>query len=487
MKLGIAKLLLLVTISLFSTGKVLSQSAELSPNIIILIADDVGVNDIGCYGNSFVDTPNIDYLASNGLKFNNAFLTTSSCSPSRISIITGRYPHNTGAAELHTEPDVHFSSIASQLKEQGYYTGQAGKWHMGNLLKEGFDQIFEDREQNGAGGEKMWIPSLRNRDKNKPFFFWFASYDAHRPWEENTFSYTHEPSQIKVPPTLIDNDSTRIDLAQYYDEIKRWDYHIGKVVRELKRQEVFDNTLIVIMSDNGRPFPRDKTRMYDSGLRTPFIVHWPKNIKKAAISNSLISAVDIAPTILDICKSDIPETFQGRSFKGLIEHPGKAFRNYVFGEHNWHDHEAFERMVRTKEYLYIQNFRPELPNQGPADAINSPSFRSLLKAKEQGTITEVQSDIFLAPRPKDELYQIKTDSLQTLNLISGKKHSDVRDRLKSILKGWMRETCDNVPKELTKDWYTRDTGKRIEDNFQIRGDMPGEKNNAERCNAKGAF
>ncbi len=457
------------------------------PNIIIFIADDVSARDIGAYGNSFVHTPNINSLAQKGIKFTSAILTTSSCSPSRTSIMTGRYPHNTGAAELHTEPDVSFPSIASQLKKLGYYTGQAGKWHMGNLLREGFDQIFDDRKQNGVGGEEMWIPSLQKRDKNKPFFFWFASYDAHRPWEVNKFSGTHDPGEIVVPLTLIDDDSTRMDLTQYYDEVKRWDFFVGEVIKELKRQEAYDNTLIIVMSDNGRPFPRDKTRMYDSGLRTPFILHWPNRIENSNISSSLISAVDIAPTIMDICGADIPETFQGKSFKKLIENPGKSFRNYAFAEHNWHDHEAHERMVRTSEYLYILNFRPELSNQGPADAINSPTFRSLLNAEKDGKLTSAQSDIFLAPRPSEELYKLKNDSFQIFDLINREEHKQIRLELNQILESWMKETCDNVPEQLTKDWYTRDTGKRIEENFRIRGEMPGQARNAEKCNAKGPF
>ncbi|MCK5442292.1 MAG: sulfatase-like hydrolase/transferase, partial [Maribacter sp.] len=212
------------------------DGAKLRPNVIVFIADDVSWNDLGCYGNTFVQTPNIDKLANNGIKFTNAILTASSCSPSRISIMTGRYPHNTGAAELHTQPKVDFGSIASQLRNKGYYTGQAGKWHMGELLKKGFDKIYEKLEENGDGGENQWIRSVQERDKKSPFFFWFAPYDAHRDWGENDFSNTHNPKDIDVPQTLVDNDSTRMDLGNYYDEIKRFDHHVGKVVEELKKQ-----------------------------------------------------------------------------------------------------------------------------------------------------------------------------------------------------------------------------------------------------------
>ena len=457
-----------------------------SPNIIVFMADDVSWNDLGCYGNSFVDTPNIDKLAANGMRFDNAILTASSCSPSRISIMTGRYPHNTGAAELHTEPKVDFESIASRLKANGYYTGQAGKWHMGNLLRKGFDKIYERKQDNGDGGENMWVPSIQNRDRNKPFFFWFAAYDAHRVWGENSFSNTHEPSRIGVPPTLVDNDSTRHDLAQYYDEIKRFDHHIGKAVETLKAQGVYENTLIFIMADNGRPFPRDKTRMYDSGMKTPFIAHWPAQSVKGT-STSLISSVDLAPTILDACNVAVPETFQGKSFKTLFEDPSKDFRTYAFAEHNWHDHEAHERMARTKDFIYILNSRPQFPNQGPADALNSPTFRSLQEQNKNNTLTSAQYDVFLAPRPSEELYFVNNDPLQLDNIIDKTEYVAVHGELKRELQNWMEDTGDNIPENLTKDWYTRDGGKRIQQNFNVRGEMPGDRTGGEHVHIRSGF
>ncbi len=245
---------------------------SIRPNFIIFIADDISWDDFGCYGNEIVQTPNIDRIASEGLKFTNVYLTTSSCSPSRVSIMTGRYPHNTGAAELHTEPTFDFPTIAGELKENGYYTGQAGKWHMGNKIKGGFDVVQESRNENGDGGEELWISTLRNRDKNKPFFFWYASYDAHRIWGPNEFSSTHNPNDIVPPITLVNSSSTKLDLAKYYDEVKRFDHFIGRVEEELKNQHILDNTVIIIMADNGRTFPRDKTRLYDSGIKTPFVV-----------------------------------------------------------------------------------------------------------------------------------------------------------------------------------------------------------------------
>ena len=152
------------------------------PNIIIFIADDISWDDFGCYGNNQVKTPNIDYLAKNGVIFNNTYLTTSSCSPSRNSIITGRYPHNTGAAELHTSPPIEMISFPEVLKNNGYYTLQAGKFHMGDYAKRGFSEVHDNKKINGLGGENYWEKAIINRPKEKPFFMWLASYDAHRTW-----------------------------------------------------------------------------------------------------------------------------------------------------------------------------------------------------------------------------------------------------------------------------------------------------------------
>lgn len=456
------------------------------PNFIVFIADDISWNDFGCYGNKVVQTPNIDRMATEGVKFTNAYLTTSSCSPSRISIMTGRYPHNTGAAELHTEPTEDFSTIASKLKENGYYTGQAGKWHMGKKIKAGFDAIQENRNKNGDGGEEFWIKSLQNRDENKPFFFWFASHDAHRIWGPNDFSGTHVPDKVAPPITLVNGMDTKVDLAKYYDEIKRFDHYIGTVEEELKNQGVLDNTVIIIMADNGRPFPRDKTRVYDSGVKTPFIVKWPGGINySGALCHSLMSSIDVAPTILDIGNIDSPVSFQGKSFKVLLNHPEEPFREYVFAEHNWHDFEAHERMVRNSDYLYLQNARPQFANQGPADAIRSPSFSELLRNKD--SLSRIQYDIFLAPRPEEELFDIINDSLQINNLIPDNNYVHVRAKLKNVINQWMEETGDNVPANLTIDGFDRTTGIKFKNDVNIRGEMPGTANNAEKIDKKGAF
>jgi len=449
------------------------------PNIILIIADDVSWNDFGCYGNEEVKTINIDRLAHEGIRFTNAFLTASSCSPSRCSIISGKYPHSNGAAELHTPLPASEVPFPLILKENGYYTAQAGKWHLGPNVRNAFDRYTEEKEQrNGNGGEGNWVRFLRERPRNKPFFFWFASYDAHRQWGADTFHITHDPAKVKVPIYLADTPETRQDIASYYNEIARLDFYIGNVRKELEQQNILDNTMIIVMADNGRPFPRCKTRVYDSGMKTPFVVYHQKTINKPGIqTSSLISSIDIAPSILELAGIEVPPGYQGISFLPILENPDADIRNLVFSEHNWHDYEAHERMARTNDYLYILNSRPNLSNCGSADSKRSASQAALDKRRDEGSLTFAQTDIYITPRPREELYDVRNDSLQILNLASTPKYNKVLIAMREMLEEWQKKTNDSTPTHLTPDWFDRITGITLEiKKKEPRGTMPGGNN-----------
>ncbi len=444
------------------------------PNFVFIIADDIGWEDFGCYGNSHVKTPNIDKLAEEGIRFDNAFLTASSCSPSRCSIISGKYPHSNGAAELHTELPESEIPFPLLLKENGYYTALAGKWHMGNAAHRAFD-IYTDNNgyKNGDGGEANWIPFLKDRPKDKPFFFWLASYDAHRPWGADTFIVTHDPKDLEVPVYFADTPETRQDMASYYNEIGRFDYYIGKVRQELEKQGVLENTLIIVMADNGRPFPRCKTRVYDSGMQTPFIVFWPKGLKKKGVqTESLISAIDISSTILELAGITQPDDYQGVSFAPILQSTKTETREYIFSEHNWHDYEAYERMVRSKDFLYVWNARPNLSNCGPADSKTSPTQYALNKVRDEGKLTFAQADVFVVPRPEEELFDLSLEDQQLLNVASIEKYEEQLVKLRNLLKEWMDNTGDTTPENLTPDRFDRETGQPLRKET-IRGTMPG--------------
>lgn len=464
------------------------KAAQVPPNIVFIIADDVSWEDLGAYGHSTIQTPNINRLATEGLLFTNMFLTASSCSPSRASILTGRYPHNTGAAELHTPLPDHLTYFPELLKEKGYYTALAGKWHEGENTKRAYSTMLINKDENGEGGEAQWLSLLENRPKNQPFFFWLAPYDAHREWsEKSALRKVYRPKDVVVPAHLVDDLNTRKDLASYYNEITRLDDHIGLLLEALEREGIADNTLIVFTADNPRAFPGNKTLLHDRGLKTPFIVRWPAGISTSGAKvEALVSSIDIAPTLLKAAKVDVVSTIQGISFDALFQNPTSAFRNYVFGEHNWHDFEAYERSVRTLDHLLIVNQRPHLANQGPLDALTSASMESLLEGLEEESLTSLQASIFTQPRVTEELYDVKVDSLQVNNLAADSTYASVLDHLRVTLTKWQQETGDTVPDSLTKDWYDRTTGEALP-NKGIRGEMPGAAKNASRNNNKGPF
>lgn len=451
------------------------------PNIVIFIADDVSYNDLGCMGHPVLKTPEIDKLAKNGIRFSNACLTTSSCSPSRASILTGRYPHNTGAAELHSPIPAGQVAFPKLLKDSGYYTAQAGKWHLGSsgikpdgVFLDAFDRVGGSHaEGGGPGGEQLWVEYLQQRPKDKPFFMWFAAQDAHRGWDNAPKPVQYSESEVKVPDNLVDTKATRNDLVRYYEEVSRFDHYVGKVVDELRAQGILENTLIIVMADNGRPFPRNKTRMYDEGIKTPLIIHWPAGIKaRNEVVSGLVSVIDIAPTLLEVAGIPKHAAIQGRSFKTLLATPNAKFRNYVFAEHNWHSFRAYERMVRTDKYVYIENGLPGQSNVGATDIMGGAAGTELKKHYQAGNATPLQAAIFITPQPQYELYDYSKDKDQLINLYGRKEYKAQQESLARVLATWKKETGDDQPDDLTPDWSDRWTNKALPEKDK-RGTMPG--------------
>lgn len=427
------------------------------PNFVIMIADDQGWNDAGCYGHPHIRTPHIDRLAAEGLKFTSAFLTCSSCSPTRCSIMTGRYPHSTGAMELHQPLPADQVVFPGLLKKAGYYTASAGKWHLGEPAKTSFDAVVGG----GPSGCERWVETLRNRPKDKPFFLWLASIDPHRGYQPNTIPQPHEQEDAVVPPFLPDVPETRKDLGMYYDEITRMDGYIGQVLDELDRQGVADNTFVLFLSDNGRPFPRCKTTLYDSGVKTPFIVRWPGKTAPGTTSDSLVSVIDIAPTITELAGAATSPTFQGKSFASLLDDPKASIREYVYAEHNWHDYQAHERSVRSKQFLYIRNAFPKLACTPPADAVGSITFQAMRALRDEGKLPPEQRGCFAVPRTKEELYDVRIDPYQILNVAADPKFAKVLSQMRQAHEAWAWRTADRVREYPTPDKFDRETGKRL--------------------------
>ena len=294
----------------------------------------------------------------------------------------------------------------------------------------------------------------------------------------------HRPADVIVPPFLIDDEATRKDLASYYNEVTRFDHYIGEVVAELKAQNAYENTLLFILADNGRPFPRAKTRLHDSGMKTALVAHWPAGIAETGPSDRLVSVIDLAPTILDVAGLKPFESMQGTSMQPLFEDSSASIRRYAFSEHNWHDYEAHGRSIRHGDYVFLKNFRPALPLQGPADSVRSPSFTSLKSGRDAKKLTTAQQDVFLAPRPEVELYNFEADPHQLTNLAGKAEYASRQAELSEVLAQWMKETGDSVPKNISGDTFDRESGHKIK-GAKADGTTPGEDKGADKINASG--
>ena len=428
------------------------------PNLVLIIADDMAWNDCGAYGHPHIRTPNIDRLAKDGLRFDRAYLTTSSCSPSRSSMITGRYPHNTDAGQLHLPLPGNQVTFVELLKKSGYYTAAAGKWHLGPATKPKFDTV---KEGGGPSGCENWVPVLRDRPKDQPFFLWLAAIDPHRGYQPNSIPKPHTADDVIIPPFIPDTSEVRKDFGLYYDEISRMDGFIGQVVAELDRQKVADDTLILFITDNGRPFPRCKTTLYDSGIRTPFIVRWPSRVKAGGITGSLVSSLDIAPTFLELAGVEAGPTFQGESFAKTLTDPAAPVRRYAIAEHNWHDFDDHQRGVRGSRFLYIRNHYTDIPLTPPADAVGGPTYQEMRRLNKASELTPVQAMPFRQPRPTEELYDSTTDPFQMRNLAGDPAHAAVLSEMRAELLKWEKATEDIVPGERRPDEFDRDTGRRL--------------------------
>jgi len=472
---------LLVLLLNFETCS-LSFAAAPRPNFVLIIADDMAWDDCGAYGHPTIRTPNLNRLAREGMLFDRAFVTASSCSPSRASILTGRYPHATGAQELHWPVPKDAVTFVEKLKAAGYWTAQAGKWHLGNDVKDRFDVVNEAgtaafqlpagaaaagttaprlKAQKDESGCAQWVPTFRARPKDKPFFLWLAAFDPHRDYESNAIPQPHKESDVIVPSYLPNHPDTRLDLALYYDEITRLDGFVGQLLAELDAQGAAENTLVLFLSDNGRAFPRCKATVYDSGIKTPFLVRWPAKVKPESTCSSLVSSVDIAPTFLQLAGVKPSPTFQGQSFARLLTRPKSTVREFVFAEHNWHDYAAHERAVRSERFKYIRNLAPDLNLNPPADAVRSPTFQEMRRLRDAGQLTPAQMSVFVKPRTTEELYDLANDPVELRNIATDPRHAKELAKLRAAMDKWMQETGDFIPRMRSPDEFDRETGEPL--------------------------
>jgi arylsulfatase A-like enzyme len=459
-------------LSLFGLFIGIGLFAQQPPNIVVFIADDAGM-EYGCYGDTAAHTPNIDALAEEGIRFTNAFLTSSQCSPSRTSMLSGQFAHTIGTEDLHTGIDSTTVLVPDYLKVAGYYSGLMLKGHIG---EHGMSQF--DWYDNGFWPD--WVRDNTWHDKaignfntfleeagNQPFFLWVGFVDPHRPYrvedgQGGRAPAVNSPDEVTVPPFLKDDAKTREDLADYYNEISRMDGQIGTMMQVLESRGLRENTVVLYISDNGMPFPRAKGTLYDSGLQTPMIWSWPGRIPQGAVYEGLSSTIDLAPTLLDYAGINKPEKMYGSTLRPALENPELAGRSHIFAERNWHGADEHMRAIRTQDHLLILNSYIALPHGTPTDLSSSPSWYALKTAE---MLSPAQKWLFKAPRLKIELYDVVTDPYQIQNLSGQEDYLETAKKLSNELIEWMKGTKDHPPHQRRRN----DVVDRIS-GYPVQGD-----------------
>jgi len=418
-----------------------AQATRRQRNVLLLISDDQGL-DLGCYGTP-VSTPRLDRLAREGTRFTHGFAAVSSCSPSRAVIHTGLYGHQNGMYGL--QHDVHHQSLLdgietlpSLLRRAGYATALVGKKHVGPDRAFPFEAELVP-ERSGIRDVRELATAaasfIRSTD-DRPFFVTVAYSDPHRAATDygNDRAWpgappvVYDPKRVHLPSHLPDLPAVRQDLAEYYESLSRLDSGVGMLLDLLGESGRADDTLVIFLSDNGRPFPGAKTNLYDPGLHLPLIVRAPGSVP--AVNDAMVSWVDIAPTVLEwtgVAPPDYP--LPGRSLVPILGKRGDAARDAVFASHEFHEINQYYpmRSIRTHTHSYILNLAHPLDYPIAGDVAGSPSWKAIVAdpAIRLGGRTQAA----YLKRPAEELYDLTRDPDELVNLAGDPGHAAIKDAL----------------------------------------------------------
>ena len=444
---GVIGMLLLCAAALLCAGEAWAAPR----NIILFVADDLGLESVGCYGNPKVKTPGIDALAASGTQLTNAFCTTASCSPSRSVLLTGRQNHANGMYGLQHSAH-HFRSfdttvsLPARLAEAGYRTILAGKYHVGPEANYPFSETIRGNRPERMAEEAR---ELIAADDERPFFLYFCTTEPHRPFMNKGFPVP-EPEEVVVPDWLPDLPETRKELARYYASIAQCDSGVEALLRVLKETGHWEDTLFVLVSDNGAPFPGAKTTHYEPGVRLPCIVRNPSAEKFGGSCNALVTFCDITPTLLDFAGvASKPEEFHGRSFLPVLSVENPEGWDEAFLSHTFHEVTMYYpmRTLRERQYKLIWNIAHELPFPFATDLHDSETWQAVLK-QGLSQYGKRSVDAFVH-RPEFELYDIEADPDETNNLAGAPEMAQTLGRMQARIRALQEATDD--PWELKWD------------------------------------
>jgi N-sulfoglucosamine sulfohydrolase len=418
------------------------------PNVLWITCEDISPH-LGCYGDRFAVTPNLDRLAAEGVRYAHAFSVASVCSPARSCLITGVYPTSLGTQHLRSVLPLpeHVRCFTEYLRSAGYYCS--------NNVKQDYNFVAPPGSWDESSGEAHW----RSRRDGQPFFSVFNFTTTHQGQirlPEDQFAKRtarlqpherHDPAQVPLPPYYPDTPVVRRDVAHLYDLVTAMDKQVGDLLEQLEADGLAEQTIVFFYSDHGTGLPRHKRWLYDSGIRVPLVIRFPEKYrhwapgKPGTAVDRLVSFVDFAPTVLSVVGVEIPDYMEGWAFLGK---QAAEPRQYVFAVRDRVD-EVYEmsRTVRDRRFQYIRNYMPHRPVMQHSDySERTPTRQELRRLAAEGKLSGSEALLVRPTKPAEELYDVENDPHEIHNLADAPEHRAVLQRMREAHRTWVFETHD---------------------------------------------
>ena len=423
------------------------------PNFLIILADDCTYNDLPLYGGKNAKTPHIDRLASEGLVFNKAYVSSSMCQPCRAELYSGLYPMKNGCAWNHSGCRPEITGMPQRLGKLGYRVGLAGKTHIRPAAVFPFEKIdgFDPNCVRNPTQEHDLNPIrdfMGKKEEDEPFCLVVALTEPHVPWVMGDASQ-YPVKKLELPPNIADTQRTREDFSKYLAEITYMDGQVGEILDTLSSTGKDGDTLVFFSSEQGSQFPGCKWTTWDTGLHTALVARWSGNIKAGMRTDALVQYADLLPTLLDLAKGN-PTGMDGSSFAGVLTGKEKEHRKYVYGMHNNYPEgppyptrtisDGIHRLILnlTSDEIYIEKHLMGLKGNA---VLNNPYWAtwvrdSWAKPEIYQLVKRYQS------RPPTALYHTVQDRYEMNNLASDPEFDSIKIKLHRELKKWMKEQED---------------------------------------------
>ena len=429
-----------VAVAIFLAASLGQAEAVKQPNILIVIADDLNKDSVGIYGNKDVKTPNIDRLASQGMRFNLAYTSTAMCAPTRQQMYTGLYPVRSGAYPNHSKVKPGTKSLVHYLKALGYRVGLSGKRHFGPPSSFPFEQVSRKVDAKA-------IHEFVARDEKQPFCLFVTSNSPHVPWSAGDASQ-YDPGKLTIPPYWVDTPEMRESLTRYYAEITDLDREVGECMKILRETKQEDKTAMIFTTEQGAQYPGCKWTCYENGLNVGFIVRWSGQVKPGSVSDAMIHYVDVAPTLVEMAGGEAIKGLDGRTFLGVLRGKTKRHNSVTYGVHTQMNAIGSPptgyavRSIRAGKWKYIMNLNHKVTFKNALTQNDKENYwASWVRTAKTDTKAARLVKRYLN-RPAEELYDLSKDPQELSNLAGREKQAKVKARLKQQLQDWMTSQGD---------------------------------------------